>query len=178
MPIPQRTIGLYALATMSRDGPVHGYQLAERIAAKTGGAWRPGAGAIYPALQRLIARRLARARTEGRRRVYTITPKGRAVLARIRRRTSAAPPRVPDLSVLWAEVAGLASVPELLLVRLRRSLDAVESVLASGGTTSAEATQELRAETLRELSVRLERLKRGSTPSRSVRPSRGVRRRP
>jgi len=129
--VPARLVGLYALRCMERDGAVHGYSLSERIAERTGGVWRPGPGAIYPALQRLTDRGLARSRLVGRRRVYTITPKGRESLARLRAQTAGWTSRAPDLSALWADVAGVDDVATFLLMRLRRALDAIDATLAS-----------------------------------------------
>ena len=51
----RRLVGLYALTVMEREGPVHGYGISERIAERTDGAWRPGPGAVYPSLQKLVA---------------------------------------------------------------------------------------------------------------------------
>jgi DNA-binding PadR family transcriptional regulator len=68
-PRPGRLLGLYALAVMERDGPIYGYSLADRVAERTDGGWRPGAGAIYPALQVLVTRGMARSSRDGRRRV-------------------------------------------------------------------------------------------------------------
>lgn len=175
--MPPRMIALYALATMEKEGSVHGYRLAERIAEKTGGAWRPGAGTIYPALNRLTSRGLARVRTSGRRRIYSMTPKGRALLTRIRSRRGGSTPRAPDLTALWAEVAGAADVRAFLLLRLRRSLDAIDAALSSGrAVRSTEKGKDgLRAEAIRELSTRLERLRRsgrGAIPGRAPRAGR------
>lgn len=120
--MPPRLIGLFALATMERDGPVHGYLLSERIAEKTAGAWRPGPGAVYPSLQALVERGLARRRGVGRRREYRITARGRQVLQRIRRTTGATGRGGPDLSALWGEVVGAADAGSFLVRRLERNL--------------------------------------------------------
>ncbi len=57
-----RLVGLYALATMEREGVVHGYLLSQRISERTDGAWRPGPGAVYPSLSALVERGWARRR--------------------------------------------------------------------------------------------------------------------
>lgn len=131
MPLPARVIGLYALATMQGEGSLHGYRLAQRIAERTSGAWRPGAGAVYPALAQLARRGLARSRSDGRRKVYTITPRGRALLRRLRLRRGPDRSTGPDLSVLWAEIAGEEDLERFLLGRLRRALGAIDGVLAA-----------------------------------------------
>jgi DNA-binding PadR family transcriptional regulator len=118
-----RLLGLYALSVMAREGPVHGYELAQRIAVRTQGSWRPGAGAIYPALTTLARRGLARSRIEGRRRVYVATRAGRTTLRELRARVSGGTGSLPDLSVLWAEIAGDGDTTGHLLRHLRRHLD-------------------------------------------------------
>ena len=128
--MPPRMIGLYALATMEREGPVHGYLLTQRIAARTAGAWRPGAGAVYPSLQRLVQRGLARRAGVGRRQEYSITPAGRATLRRIRARARSTGRGGPDLSSLWAEVLGQDDVGPLLVRRLERTVQGLASYLA------------------------------------------------
>lgn len=155
-------LGLYALAQMARGGPIHGYFLSERIAERTEGAWRPGPSAVYPALNKLRARQLARARSVGRRRLYSITPKGRAMLDRLRAQRSSWSSRAPDLSVLWAEVWGAEDLGTFLLLRLRRSLDAVQTVLASrpSGGARDPGVRSLREDVVAELTNRLDQLRR------------------
>jgi DNA-binding PadR family transcriptional regulator len=128
-PRPGRVLGLYALATMDREGPVYGYLLAERIAERTDGGWRPGPGAIYPALAALTARGLSRLQRDGRRRLYSITPAGRRALAQVRRDWMGSSRAGPDLSRLWSEIAGEADVRRLLLRRLHRTLESIAAQL-------------------------------------------------
>ncbi len=172
--MPPRMVGLYALAQMERAGTVHGYELAQRIADRTQGAWRPSAGTIYPSLQRLVDRGLARPRLVGRRRAYRITPAGRAVLRRLRRQMGAGAPGVPDLSVLWAEVVGAADLDSFLLRRLRRSLDAISATLNGGPATEPAPLRRdgLRTATIAELSARLEELRGRGHRVAAARPRR------
>jgi DNA-binding PadR family transcriptional regulator len=128
-PRPGRLLGLYALSVMERDGPVYGYLLAERISDRTEGGWRPGAGAIYPALQALVRKGFARPRQDGRRRVYTITPQGRAFLGRLRRGWMGRGRSGPDLGLLWSEVAGAGDPGQHLLRHLHRHLEGIEEYL-------------------------------------------------
>jgi len=65
--------------------PVHGYEVIQDIGSRTEGAWRPGAGSLYPILKKLESEGLieteAGPREEATRRVYHITPKGVQSLA-------------------------------------------------------------------------------------------------
>jgi len=65
--------------------PVHGYEVIQDIESRTEGAWRPGAGSLYPILKKLQSEGLIKAeegsREEATRRVYHITPRGVQSLA-------------------------------------------------------------------------------------------------
>jgi DNA-binding PadR family transcriptional regulator len=65
-----------AILAVLAEGPGHGYDIIGRLEEKSGGAWRPSAGSVYPTLQQLEDEGLATsAETEGKR-VYTITDAG------------------------------------------------------------------------------------------------------
>ncbi len=128
-PRPGRVLGLYALSVMQRDGPVYGYQLAERISERTDGAWRPGAGAIYPALNSLVERGLARSVLARGRRMYSITPAGRSFLRRIRKDWMGGARSGPDLSRLWAEISGTGDAAQHVLHHVRRHLESLAAMV-------------------------------------------------
>jgi DNA-binding PadR family transcriptional regulator len=129
----RRLIGLYALTMMEREGELHGYALSERIALRTGGAWRPAAGAVYPSLRRLLNEGMVRVRTHGRRRVYQVTPSGRRLLTRIRSHATGPHRSGVDTSALWAEVMGIQDPGDFLVDRFERDLERLEGhVLAPG----------------------------------------------
>jgi DNA-binding PadR family transcriptional regulator len=157
-PLPGRVLGLYALATLDREGSAYGYSLADRVATKTEGAWRPGPGAIYPALQGLVARGAAREQKVGVRRVYSITPEGRALLRRIRREMAGRRSGGPDLSLLWAEIAGTTDPGRFMLQRLRRQLDALETLLTREPNAPI-GSGSLREATVTELTSAIQRLR-------------------
>ena len=76
-----------------REGPLHGYALARRVAARSGGVFELGEGALYAALHRLERAGLVSSRWEreaGRkRRVYELTRAGAATLDERRREWAA-----------------------------------------------------------------------------------------
>ena len=163
--MPARLVGLYALRCMERDGGVYGYFLAARIAERTAGAWRPGPGAVYPALQRLADRGLAKPHGQGRRREYRITPEGRKLLRKVRRERGGPGGSGPDLSLLWAEILGVSDDSTYLWLRLRRSLDSIESHLnrAPGSRYNGRS---LREQVVEELRATERRLSAGPAPHR------------
>jgi len=163
--MPPRMVGLYALTLMERDGAVYGYSLAGRIAERTAGAWRPGPGAVYPALQHLTSRGLATVSGVGRRREYRITPRGRQLLRKVRKERSAGSGSGPDLSLLWAEIVGAPDDSTFLLHRLRRLLDGIETHL--GREPDARVGEEPFRETvLDELRGAERRLRTGASRAR------------
>jgi len=60
---------------------MHGYQMIQELSERSGGAWTPSPGSIYPALQLLQDEGLVSAEeTEGKR-VFTLTDAGREQVA-------------------------------------------------------------------------------------------------
>ncbi len=81
--VPRGFLRQYLLRQIAGK-PAHGYDLLRSIETKTGGAWRPGAGSIYPILKELVAEKFIKetaAKESGRsQRVYHITSGGRKYL--------------------------------------------------------------------------------------------------
>ena len=76
---PKGLLRYYILHKIAQK-PIHGYEIIQDIDSKTEGAWRPGAGSLYPILKKLVSEGLIKAESEpseeATRRVYHITPKG------------------------------------------------------------------------------------------------------
>ena len=68
-----------AVLALLREQPMHGYQLIAEIEQRTGGAWRPSPGSVYPTLQLLADEGLVVAEEAGGRKTYALTEEGRAV---------------------------------------------------------------------------------------------------
>jgi DNA-binding PadR family transcriptional regulator len=90
------------------DGPAHGYELMDRLEARTAGRWRPSPGSVYPLLQLLEDAGLIRGRDADGRRTFELTQAGRAQADEGRLRALATdasrPPAQPGLR---AELQGL-----------------------------------------------------------------------
>ena len=63
------------------SGPQNGRQVMETIAARSGGAWMPTAGEVYPTLQQLSDEGLVGTAHDGERTVYELTDAGRIAAA-------------------------------------------------------------------------------------------------
>ena len=64
------------------EKPRHGYEIMKAIEEKSGGAYSPSAGAVYPTLTLLEEMGHATSSEEGGKKVYTITTEGREYLDR------------------------------------------------------------------------------------------------
>ena len=69
-----------AILSLLGDGPSNGYGLIKAIAEKTGGAWRPSPGSVYPTLQQLVDEELISSIGDGRRTEFELTDAGRAYI--------------------------------------------------------------------------------------------------
>ena len=70
-----------AILAVLAEQPMNGYQLIQEIAARSGGAWKPSPGSIYPTLQQLEDEGLVRADVDAGRRVFTLTEQGQTYVA-------------------------------------------------------------------------------------------------
>ena len=67
-----------AILDMLREQPMNGYQLISQIAERSGGAWKPSPGSVYPTIQQLEDEGLVEADDERGRRTLRLTDEGRA----------------------------------------------------------------------------------------------------
>lgn len=57
---------------------MHGYEMIQEIGERSGGAWRPSPGSVYPTLQLLEDEGLIVSESEGGKKLFTLTEAGRA----------------------------------------------------------------------------------------------------
>jgi DNA-binding PadR family transcriptional regulator len=118
-----------AILALLAEEPMHGYQIIQELAERTGGVWRPSPGSVYPTLQQLEDEELVReTASESGKRVYELTDAGREQAA-------AAPSP-------WTAVAG-ESEQELVALRdlAHQVLAATRQVAHAGTTAQIEAAQ-------------------------------------
>lgn len=80
-----------AVLALLNEQPMHGYQIIREIEQRSGGAWKPSAGSVYPTLQLLVDEGLLGAEEANGRKTYALTDAGREVAA--------------DAEVPWSETA-------------------------------------------------------------------------
>ncbi|KQR91054.1 MULTISPECIES: PadR family transcriptional regulator [Microbacterium] len=66
-----------AVLALLAEQPMHGYQIISEIAERSGGAWKPSAGSVYPTLQLLADEGLISAEESNGRKTYSLTDAGR-----------------------------------------------------------------------------------------------------
>ncbi len=66
------------------EKPTHGYDIIKEVERRTNGRWAPSPGSVYPALDDLEAKGWITCEEAERRKLYTITPKGKEALGRFK----------------------------------------------------------------------------------------------
>ncbi|MDX6314577.1 MAG: hypothetical protein QOF84_7434 [Streptomyces sp.] len=67
-----------SILALLKDQPRHGYEIIQEIAERSGGAWKPSPGSVYPTLQLLEDEGLISSASEGGKKLFTLTEAGRA----------------------------------------------------------------------------------------------------
>jgi DNA-binding PadR family transcriptional regulator len=84
-----------AVIALLSEQPMHGYQIIQEIDKRSGGAWKPSPGSVYPTLQQLEDEGLVRAEEQEGKRVYRLTEQGQQVAAE----------RADEFASLWQGMA-------------------------------------------------------------------------
>jgi DNA-binding PadR family transcriptional regulator len=70
---------------------MHGYEIMQELQERSGGAWRPSPGSVYPTLQLLEDQGLVKGEDADGKRVFALTDDGRTETEAIRARMGGAP---------------------------------------------------------------------------------------
>ena len=121
-----------AILALLAEEPMHGYQIIQELANRSGGAWNPGPGSVYPTLQAMEDQDLVTSTLDGSKRVYSLTDTGRT--AAVARETTTRSP--------WDDMAD-ASGPRIELRQALHGLMAATSQIERTGTDDqiAKATE-------------------------------------
>jgi DNA-binding PadR family transcriptional regulator len=143
-----------AILALLREQAMHGYQIMQELAERSGGIWRPSPGSVYPTLQQLQDEGLVRSEEgDGGRRIFELTDEGRKLA------DEAATEQAP-----WDTVAGGGDSGEIGVRDLVGSLIlAARQVVHAGNQRDIEQAQQI----LRDARKRLYQLlaDEGETPS-------------
>ena len=85
-----------AILAVLADGPLNGYQVIQDISERTGGAWRPSPGSVYPTISQLEDEGLLEGDDERGRRTLRLSDAGRAFLDE----------HQDEVTQVWAAFAG------------------------------------------------------------------------
>jgi DNA-binding PadR family transcriptional regulator len=89
----------YVILKLLAEKPRHGYEVIRTLEERMGGAYAPSPGAVYPTLTMLEEMGYARATTDEQgRRIYDITPEGRAYLEQNRSQVDEIFARIADFA--------------------------------------------------------------------------------
>ena len=66
-----------SILALLKDRPMHGYEMIQEIAERSGGAWKPSPGSVYPTLQLLEDEGLIASSTDGGKKLFSLTDTGR-----------------------------------------------------------------------------------------------------
>ena len=66
-----------SILALLKDRPMHGYEMIQEIAERSGGAWKPSPGSVYPTLQLLEDEGLITNASEGGKKLFSLTDAGR-----------------------------------------------------------------------------------------------------
>ena len=131
-----------AILALLAEEPMHGYQIIQELAERTGGVWRPSPGSVYPTLQLLEDEELVReTASDSGKRVYELTDAGRE---------QAATAPAPWSAVAGDEADGLVTLRDLA----HQVMAATRQVALAGTDAQIESAQEI----LRDARRRLYRL--------------------
>ncbi|MFD9790175.1 PadR family transcriptional regulator [Streptomyces sp. NPDC059070] len=67
-----------SILALLKDRPMHGYEMIQEIGERSGGAWKPSPGSVYPTLQMMEDEGLITSESEGGKKLFTLTDSGRA----------------------------------------------------------------------------------------------------
>jgi len=126
-----------ALLVLLAEEPRNGYGLMQEIEERSGGAWRPSPGSVYPALAQLEDEGLVRTEEREGRRVFTLTERGRAYVEEHR----------DELGTPWAQAS--EDVGEGLMA-LRNLVSQVATAAFQVAQAGSEAQVAQAAEILKE----------------------------
>jgi DNA-binding PadR family transcriptional regulator len=129
-----------AVLRLLAEQPMHGYQIIQELGSRSGGAWNPSPGSVYPTLAALEDQGLVRAEDADGKRVFRLTDAGRDRLA-----------EEADRPAPWDEAAASGGGHRELRDVTVGVADAARQVAAAGTRGQVERAVALLRETRRRL---------------------------
>ena len=135
-----------AILSLLAEQPRNGYQIMRELAERSGGAWRPSPGSVYPSLQQLEDEGLVREEASGVApggRVFALTDAGRAYVAKHR----------DELEAAWESAAPGDSESAVVVAatQIKHIATAAMQIAHGGSPAQISASQKILAEARRNL---------------------------
>ena len=142
---PRGLLRLYILYRLSKK-PMSGYDLMSDLDELTGGAWHPGSGSIYPALENLRRRGLVEESSRGQRskQVYTITRKGVEALEEHKKMINQFARKWNNIRIALAELISAENLSAILLEATKFNRAAWNRILESHELSKSQLELSLR----------------------------------
>jgi DNA-binding PadR family transcriptional regulator len=120
------TLSLMVLHKLSQQ-PHTGYSLSKEIQQSTG--QKPSFGSIYPILEKFTSEGIVSVHQEGRKKIYTLTAKGRRAAADLKNRHAQLIEQMISHSKMFCQVTGCDAEPMIsMLERLKQGDDPLAGV--------------------------------------------------
>ena len=132
-----------AVLALLNERPMHGYQIIQELAERSGGAWTPSAGSVYPTLQLLEDQGQVVSEQIDGKRVFTLTEEGKT-------RADALPDKQP-----WVDSAGEAEAERGLREAFVGLVGATHQVARAGSSEQIAKAVVLLNEARRQMYVML-----------------------
>ena len=122
-----------------------GYDLMSDLNELTGGAWHPGSGSIYPALENLRRKGLVKGSSRGRRskQVYTLTKEGEAALEEHMKMINQFARKWNNIRVALTELISAENLSAILLEATRFNRAAWDRIFDSREMTKEQLARAL-----------------------------------
>ena len=131
-----------AVLLLLEEQPRNGYQLIQELAERSGGAWRPSPGSVYPVLSQLQDEGLVEPDASNDGRGFALTTAGRAEVET----------RREQMGKPWEEAAAAVSEPRFELIGTARQVAAaVRQVMEIGSESQVGRATEILTETRRRI---------------------------
>ena len=133
-----------AVLALLAEGPMHGYQIIHEIEERSGGAWKPSPGSVYPTIQQLEDEGLVEGISTNGRRENVLTEAGRTYVEE----------HPDELAATWRpfdEAADEDDSPPGLKPAIGQVMSAVWQVASTGSPQQQAQAAEILADTRRRL---------------------------
>lgn len=101
-----------AILGLLAEGPQNGYAVIKTIAERTGGAWKPSPGSVYPTLQQLVDEDLVVSTGDGRKTLFELTDAGKAE----------AESKADEIAAAWESTPGVPDSQREFVEALRKTM--------------------------------------------------------